>query len=333
MDVDFLFSTPTSWQMLLDDGWVPRENQTIVSGGEPLSEALKNRLLVATPNSKLVNIYGPCECTGYTLADHMTLDEPVHVGIPLPNTGAQVLDRFGNRCPALCEGELFLSGAQVGLEYVGRSDLSAERFDFDPFATGNVRRYATGDLARRWPDGHIEIVGRRDFQFKINGVRIEPGEIETALLTHADIIQAVVVSLPNNKSGAQLVAYVQGSLNKSTIAKELSQFLAALLPPSHLPSQYVVLDTFPLTSSGKINRTALPQTTDGAISDQAVPPRNDVDVSLCEIWSALVGREVLDISANFFLRWVAPHSWPLKCLTSSIKNSAATWRYAMSFVN
>jgi len=300
LDVDFLFSTPTSWKMLLDDGWVPRINQTIVSGGEPLSEALKNRLLSATPSSKLVNIYGPCECTGYTLADHMSLHELVHAGVPLPNTGAQILDRFGNRCPALCEGELFLSGAQVGLEYVGRSDLSAERFDFDPFAKGNVRRYATGDLARRWPDGRIEIVGRRDFQVKINGVRIEPGEIETALLSHAEIVQAAVVFKPNGTSGAQLVAYVQGSLNKSTAAKELSRFLVALLPPSHLPSQYVILDAFPLTSSGKINRTALPQTIGETISEQAVPPRNDVDVALCAIWSELVGRDILDISANFF---------------------------------
>jgi amino acid adenylation domain-containing protein len=300
MDVDYLFATPTSWQFLLDDGWKPEARQAIISGGEALPTSLKQQLFDATPSVNLINIYGPCECTGYVLSAALSADDQVHVGFPLPNSGAHVLDPYGNPCPPNCEGELILSGTQVGLHYLNNESLTAERFGTLRLDGHTVRTYATGDMAKRRADGTIEIIGRRDFQVKINGVRIELEEVEAALMQHEAVHQAAVVahSLPDGSK--QLLAYVHASLNPDRASALLTDFLAAHLPPSFMPAHYFVLDEMPLTSSGKINRKALPQPAFTPKAHVGTAPRNAVERDLCAIWGALLDRDIADVSASFF---------------------------------
>jgi amino acid adenylation domain-containing protein len=298
--VDYLFATPTTWQFLLDDGWRPKAQQTIISGGEALSELLKSNLFNANPDLNLINIYGPCECTGYVLAAALSDGNEVHVGQPLPNTGAHVLDAYGTPCPAHCEGELVLSGAQVGLYYLNNERLTAERFGQLNVGGRTVRTYATGDVAKRCADGTIKIVGRRDFQVKINGVRIELEEVETALMQHEAVSQAAVVANALPDGSKQLLAYVQTSLEPGQASGELASFLAEHLPPSFMPAHYIVLDDMPLTSSGKINRKALPAANITQEVQQGTTPRNKAEQDLCALWCKLLERDVVDVRASFF---------------------------------
>ncbi|WP_027835365.1 non-ribosomal peptide synthetase [Maritalea myrionectae] len=298
--VDYLFATPTTWQYLLDDGWCPKAQQTIISGGEALSDQLKSKLYTANRDICLINIYGPCECTGYVLASTLSDGEDVHVGEPLPNTGAHVLDAYGNPCPAHCEGELVLSGAQVGLYYLNNERLTAERFGKLNVGGRTVRTYATGDVAKRCADGTIKIIGRRDFQVKINGVRIELEEVETALMHHEAVSQAAVIANALPDGSKQLLAYVQTTLEPVQASSVLTRFLAENLPPSFMPAHYILLDEMPLTSSGKINRKALPAADITQEVQLGTAPRNRAEQDLCALWSKLLERDVVDVRASFF---------------------------------
>lgn len=298
--VDYLFATPTTWQFLLDDGWRPNAQQTIISGGEALSDQLKSKLFAANRDLNLINIYGPCECTGYVLAATLGDVDEVHVGQPLPNTGAHVLDAYGNPSPAHCEGELVLSGAQVGLHYLNNELLTAERFGQLNVGGRTVRTYATGDVAKRCADGTIKIVGRRDFQVKINGVRIELEEVETALMQHEAVSQAAVVANALPDGSKQLLAYIQTSLEPGQASGVLANFLAEHLPPSFMPAHYIVLNDMPLTSSGKINRKALPAPDVAQEVQQGTAPRNQAEQDLCALWCKLLDRDVVDVRASFF---------------------------------
>jgi amino acid adenylation domain-containing protein len=298
--VDYLFATPTTWQCLLDDGWRPKAKQSIISGGEALSDQLKSKLFAANPALNLINIYGPCECTGYVLTAVLSDGEHVHVGNPLPNTGAHVLDAYGNPCPEYCEGELVLSGAQVGLHYLNNENLTAERFGQLNVDGQTVRTYATGDVAKRCDDGTIKIVGRRDFQVKINGVRIELEEVETALIQHEAVSQAAVVANALPDGSKQLLAYVQTTLKPGKASHVLASFLAEHLPPSFMPAHYIVLDDMPLTSSGKINRKALLAPDFTQEVQQGTAPRNQAEQDLCALWCKLLERDVVDVRASFF---------------------------------
>jgi acyl carrier protein len=198
-------------------------------------------------------------------------------------------------------GELYIGGLQVGRGYVGRDDLTAERFVPDPFSRRpGARLYKTGDLARHLPDGAIEYLGRLDYQVKIRGQRIELGEIEATLDKHAGVGQSVVMAREDTPGDQRLVAYVVARQAVPSIA-ELKAHLSRELPSYMVPSAFVFLDALPLTSSGKVDRKLLPAPErSGSRQTAYVAPRTANEEILAGIWAEVLGLERVGIDENFF---------------------------------
>jgi len=199
-------------------------------------------------------------------------------------------------------GELCLAGVGLGRGYLGRPELTAARWVPNPFsATGGERLYRTGDVARYRADGNVDFLGRNDQQVKLRGFRIEPGEIESALLAHPEVRQAAVV-MQVDERGESLVAYVVGRGNKDDLnAGDLRQSLKGKLPEYMVPSAFVMLEALPLTSSGKLDRRALPKPEQpGKEGPRYVAPRNGEEEILCGIFAEVLGLEQVGVEDNFF---------------------------------
>jgi hypothetical protein len=216
----------------------------------------------------------------------------VPIGRPIANTQCYVLDAHGAPCPIGVPGELYLAGAQVGLGYHGRPELTAERFVADPFATApGARMYRTGDRARWRADGTIEYLGRLDFQVKLRGFRIELGEIEAALQAAGGVRESVAVVHVDAAGDQHLVAYVvptDTTLDLRALVAQLEQRL-----PAHMvPAVIMPLDAMPLTPSGKLDRRALPAPDFGALAAPSRPPESDLERAVALIWQDVLGRPV-----------------------------------------
>ncbi|WP_454195261.1 amino acid adenylation domain-containing protein [Nocardia sp. Marseille-Q1738] len=213
----------------------------------------------ALSGAGLHNLYGPTEAAvSVTYWPASTNDRAtVPIGVAEWNTRTYVLDSRLHLVPAGVVGELYLAGDQLARGYLRRADLTADRFVADPYGPPSARMYRTGDLVRRRADGVLEYLGRSDFQAKIRGHRIELGEIEAALLAESSVAQAVVV-VTASESGDQLVAYVVPAA-ADLAADALRESLAQVLPSYMVPSAIMVLDSFPMNDSGKLNRAALPR--------------------------------------------------------------------------
>jgi acyl carrier protein len=209
-------------------------------------------------------------------------------------------------------GRLYTGGDGLARGYLGRPDLTAERFRPDPFATAptsdaetptsdasGARIYDTGDLARWRADGTIEFLGRADTQLKIRGFRIEPGEVEAALLAESDVKEAVVVGRADERGAKRLVAYVVPTPGARIDGTALRLRLAERLPDYLVPSLVVALDALPLTESGKVDRRALPDPVAGAEVDEA-PPRDDIERVVARTWGDALGRAPRSVTASFF---------------------------------
>ncbi|WP_186032384.1 AMP-binding protein, partial [Burkholderia gladioli] len=185
-------ATPSTWQMLVSYGWQARPTLKLMCGGEALPEVLARKLLGQV--DCIWNLYGPTETTIWSARRAITREQPaITIGRPIGNTRMYVLDAAGNPVPVGVTGELYIGGTGLARGYLGRPDLTAERFVPDPFGEAGARMYWTGDLARYLSDGEIEYAGRVDHQVKVRGFRIEPGEIETALTDHEQVESSVVV--------------------------------------------------------------------------------------------------------------------------------------------
>src|SRR6266545_3872855 len=200
---------------LVRAGAVPPSVRTVNLAGEPLRRELASALYSLPGIAEVHNLYGPSEDTTYSTAVLVPRDGGAPtIGLPLSGSRAYVLDGGQEPLPAGVPGELWLGGAGVARGYFGRPDLTADRFRPDPFATvwgePGARAYRTGDRARRRPDGEIEFLGRLDYQVKVRGFRVEPGEIEAALLSHPAVAEAAVVARDDSE-GVRLVAYVVSS--------------------------------------------------------------------------------------------------------------------------
>ncbi|MFO0758290.1 MAG: amino acid adenylation domain-containing protein, partial [Byssovorax sp.] len=262
------------------------------SSGETLTADLTARFLAALPGRVLLNLYGSSE-----VAADATFFEPsrtafsgsVPIGKPISNLRAYVLDGHLSPVPVGVTGEIYVGGAGVAEGYLDRPGLTAERFLADPFVPGE-RLYKTGDLGRRLPSGDLEYLGRADFQVKIRGYRIELGEVESTLLGHPAVREAVAAARSYGPDDIRLVAYVTPRAERPRVS-ELRAHLQQKLPEHLIPSILVVLDRFPLLPSGKVDRRALPAPESGpAVEREHVEPRGPVEEAI-----ALIFAEVLKL--------------------------------------
>ncbi|MGZ3460106.1 MAG: condensation domain-containing protein, partial [Archangium sp.] len=225
----------------------------------------------------------------------------VPIGRPISNTQVYILDRHLQPLPPGVPGELFISGDGLARGYLGSSSLTAERFLPNPFSsTPGARMYRTGDLARHRQDGVLEFLGRIDNQVKVRGFRIELSEVESALLFHPSVREAVVVAREDSPGLKRLVAYVTGE-SQALGSEALRAFLKQRLPEYMVPSAFVHLEALPLTSNGKVDRKALPAPDSRPeLAQQFVAPRDDVEQKLASLWTEVLRLERVGIHDNFF---------------------------------
>jgi len=306
--IDYLKIVPSHLAALhLADGGtriLPR--RTLVVGGEASFSRWAEQLLVASPSMTLVNHYGPTETTVGVLTcrveETAAIATNVPLGRPLPGAQAHVLDGGLEPLPAGVAGELCIGGRGLARGYLGRGDLTAERFVPNPHGEPGSRLYRTGDRARYRAGGKLEFLGRIDQQVKLRGFRIEPGEIEAALCRHPAVGQAVVVVREDQPGERRLVAYVVGRDGQAPEPGELRAQLSARLPEPMVPSWIVVLESVPLTPNGKLDRKALPAPEAlGPRADSAgSAPRTAAEQALAAIWSEVLGLERVGTSESFF---------------------------------
>ncbi|PKT71602.1 non-ribosomal peptide synthetase [Streptomyces populi] len=257
-------TSPLFNQLVEQDASIFRPLRELVVGGDALSSAHIGKVMDACPGVTLVNGYGPTENTTFSVTHRLDRSDlgRIPIGRPIANSTAYVLDERGRPCPVGVPGELCLGGAGVARGYLGRPELTAERFVPDPFGPEGARLYRSGDLARWRPDGVIEFLGRRDFQVKVRGFRVEPAEVEAAMLAHPDVAEAIVVARSRpGKGDKHLCGYYAGP--RPPEPRDLRDLLAAELPGHMVPSYLVPLPALPLNHSGKVDRSRLPDP-DGA---------------------------------------------------------------------
>lgn len=301
-DATVMQATPSLWRALLDIGWTGRPGFRALVGGEPLQATLAEQLLSRC--SALWNMYGPTETTVWSTT--WKVDAPrlgVSIGRPIDNTSVWVLDANGLPCPIGVPGELCIGGAGVTLGYHKRKTLTDERFVVDRWSDeAGGRLYRTGDLCRWRHDGLLEHLGRLDHQVKVRGFRIELGEIEAALLDHPEVAQCVVVTRAGGEDDVRLVGYVVAHSPDLRLAA-LREHLQASLPEYMVPQHLVVLRAMPLLPNGKVDRNGLPATVvDPSLTEGVAhqPPSTEEERVIAEIWSELLGVEIVGRSDNFF---------------------------------
>ncbi len=270
-------------------------------GGERLDAALVSRTRARLPHLRVVNLYGPTEATANSVFAEAGAGPLVPIGLPVEGDSAHVVDEALRLLPADLPGELVLGGAGVARGYLGAPALTAERFAPDPFsAVPGARLYRTGDRARRWADGRLEYLGRLDAQVKVRGLRIEPGEVEAALLALPGVRDAAVAAVDGGPGGARLAAWVVASPGDAS-PEALRAALAARLPEAMVPTAFVVLDALPRTPNGKVDRRALPAPGLAAGEGAWAEPETETERRVAAIWSEVIGIERVGLRDDFFL--------------------------------
>jgi amino acid adenylation domain-containing protein len=284
----------------------------IIGGEEALAERLAAWRRRVGERVRLVNTYGPTEATIVTTQLDLTapsaaaVPSRLAIGRAVPNARVRVLDRRMELLPRGVDGELYIGGAGLGRGYLGRPDLTAERFVPDPFApeggaAAGDRLYRTGDLVRLLEDGTLEFRGRADYQVKIRGFRVELGEIEAAL-RRVDGVRDAVVAMHGGAGQQRLAAWVVPAMAGTVQTAGLRAALKETLPEYMLPTAFMLLEALPLTAGGKVNRRALPapDTARPEVDASYAAPRNPVQEVLAGIWSELLGVERIGIDDDFF---------------------------------
>ncbi|MCB9763869.1 MAG: amino acid adenylation domain-containing protein [Alphaproteobacteria bacterium] len=289
--VTHLQMVPSALAQVEDEDALP-DLQVVLSCGEVCPPSLAKRWRVGR---RFLNGYGPSECTIYSTVSVDPSGVRLPIGRPLPGVRLYVLDTQRRLAPAGLPGELYIGGVGVGLGYIGRPALDAERFLPDPFGPPGARMYRSGDRCRWRSDGELEFLGRVDLQLKLRGIRIEPGEIESCLCEHPAIEQAVVV--PRD---GRLVAYHVQRAPVSPAA--LRAHVQALLPAPMVPAAYVALAVLPRLPSGKVDRGALPipQADALGVDEPYLAPRTDVEVQIAAIWAEVLEVPEVGVSQDFF---------------------------------
>ncbi|MEM8677503.1 MAG: amino acid adenylation domain-containing protein, partial [Cyanobacteria bacterium P01_G01_bin.67] len=339
--ITLINTVPSAARELLRINAIPETVNTVNLAGEALPKDLVDKLYQQQHIKQVYNLYGPSEDTTYSTFTLTKPEDsqPPAIGNAIANTKTYILDKYLQPLPVGIPGELYLAGAGLARGYYNRGDLTSERFIPNPNPPALSRTplnkggrgdllYKTGDLARYLPNGEIEYLGRIDNQIKLRGFRIELGEIETVLATHPDVEIAVVINRdrtlesrynggnPRNALSRNLIGYVissRGAALKDTashkeqgskgelLTQELRQFVAERLPDYMIPAAFVVLDKFPLTPNGKIDRKSLPDpefTTRG--EGQFAPANTEAETKLVKIWQELLSIKEIGVKDNFF---------------------------------
>ena len=300
-DVSVLQATPATWRMMLHAGWRGRSGLKALCGGEALPTELAEPLLERV--GELWNLYGPTETTIWSTVGRVERDRAaISIGRPIDNTRVVILN--GDKpCPIGVIGEICIGGDGLANGYLGRPELTAERFVADPVARQPGQRiYRTGDLGRWGSDGRLYHHGRIDQQVKIRGFRVELGEIEGVLNEHPGVRQAIVVTRELGPGDVRLVSYIVYSGPDELTISEIRQYLRSRLPNYMIPALAVPLDAVPLTPSGKVDRKALPDPFDSAVRPSATfeEPSEGLEREIADSWRELLKVDVVGAQDNFF---------------------------------
>ncbi|WP_375467717.1 amino acid adenylation domain-containing protein [uncultured Nostoc sp.] len=300
----FMQPTPVTWRLLLAAGWQGSPQLKMISTGEALPRELANQLL--PKGACLWNLYGPTETTIWSTGYKVTTgNKAISIGCPLANTQIYILDSHLQPVPIGISGELYIGGEGLARGYLNRPDLTAEKFISNPFSPNpKSRLYKTGDLARYLPDGHIEYLGRIDYQIKLRGFRIELGEIETALLQHPEVKEGVVIVREDTSNENHLVGYIVAETGQDSlqVISQLRRFLKQQLPDFMVPTIFMALEAMPLTPNGKVDRKALPEPDASRPELEAnyVAPRTPIEQQIADIWMQVLNVKRVGIYDNFF---------------------------------
>jgi amino acid adenylation domain-containing protein len=307
-EVTLINTVPSAISGILDSGSIPDTTQVVNLAGEVLKQELVERIFARSKVARVCNLYGPSETTTYSTWVSMTRTGGfiASIGHPIANTQIYILDQYRQVVPIGVVGEIYIGGRGVARGYLNRPELTAERFLSDPFsADAQARMYKTGDLGRWRADGKIEYLGRNDHQVKIRGFRIELGEIEAQLVRYAGVKEVAVIVREDVPGEKRLVAYVIANTASAVqgvpTVEMLRTHVKSVLPEHMVPSAFVMLERFPQTPNGKLDRGALPAPALGAYVTRAYEaPRGDVEKILAAIWQELLQVAQVGRKDNFF---------------------------------
>ena len=297
-----LQATPVTWRMLLQAEWGRDRRLKIMVGGEALDRDLATALVKR--GSQVWNLYGPTETTVWSTVWQVPDEfKTIAIGHPIANTRVYVLDQRLQPVPVGVPGELHIGGVSLARGYLGRPDLTNEKFISDPFsAEAGARMYKTGDLVRWLPDGNIEYLGRLDHQVKVRGFRIELGEIEAVLREHPAVRETVVVARKDASGEKSLVAYLVPHAMQQPTLGDLRAHVRQKLPNYMVPSAFVLLESLPITPNGKVDRRALPSPEERRLqtAHEYEAPRTPLQRDLAAIWAEVLRLDRVGIHDNFF---------------------------------
>jgi amino acid adenylation domain-containing protein len=303
--VRLINTVPSALAELLSAGVLPPGVRTVCLAGEPLQGALARQIYVTGTVESVWNFYGPSEDTTYSTGVRVPAASSAEpsIGAPLTGRRAHVLDRCLLPTPVGVPGELYLGGAGLARGYLGRPELTAERFVPAPSGEPGERLYRTGDLVRRRPDGELEFLGRIDHQVKIRGFRIELGEIESALARQPGMRETVVLAREDAPGDRRLVAYVvPAAAPAAGWAAELCAGLRERLPDVMVPAAFVVLPALPRTPNGKVDRRVLPAPEREASPASVASPGRPLVELVASVWAGVLEVERLGPEESFFDR-------------------------------
>lgn len=293
---DIMQATPTSWHMLIEAGIQLPRDMLVLTGGEAISEQLKNTL--TRQCDSVWNVYGPTEATIWATAKKLLLDERVTIGRPLHNVQAYVLDKNRQLLPIGMPGELCLSGEGLSEGYWKNHELNENKFIDHPFKSDD-KLYRTGDIVRHLSNGEIEYLGRQDDQVKLRGYRIELGDIEYAI-AEQNCIRNVYVCLFNKDNRDYLVAYIT-TADKEFDSALVKQDLEKRLPGYMIPQLWIIVDKFSLTYNQKVDKNRLPEPDiTKLLSSQYVAPKTEQEKKLANIFQKVLDVKRVGLEDNYF---------------------------------
>jgi len=300
--ITLINTVPSVMRELVRSRTIPEAVRVANLAGEALPYDLVRDVYSTSRVQRVFNLYGPSEDTTYST--YASLEREVTtapIGRPIAGTQAYVLDEWMQPVPTGGTGELYLAGAGLARGYLGRPELTAEKFIPNPFSTApGQRMYRTADRVRRRNDGNLEFLSRMDHQVKVRGFRIEPGEIEAVLLAHGKAHEAAVITREDHFSETQIVAFVVLDENSPRTFLELRQYMKGLLPFYMRPNRYVALQHLPVNSNGKVDRSSLALLPLPDETREPVLPQTATEEALCKIWADVLKRPAIGVEDDFF---------------------------------